>query len=186
MGIWSVDGLDNFKHKDGHSLRLLRLVHYVKNMDKPIGVRYLLADREGGQDLQWGQAYELDSRRLRSLQRLAGTMYIEDQFPMERVGWVEESLRNEGNSAFISARERYPSDEDSDHPEASPVTGSKLDHHVWARIHVHNVGQGDTIVLELADQQLWLVDARLYGQRRRAEFDTWMRNKFPGRIRLVV
>ncbi len=37
---------------------------------------------------------------------------------------------------------------------------------IWIRIHVHHVGQGDTIVLELPDSQLWMVDARFWTRER--------------------
>jgi len=69
----------------------------------------------------------------------------------------------------------------------SNCNGISEDMPAWARIHVHNVGQGDTIVLELPGGQVWIIDAMLWSKPRRDEFNAWMTKKgFHDKVKKVV
>lgn len=183
MSTWSVDGIHNFKSDDGRALQVMRFVHYVDDPAKPCGLRYLIADQGREEELQWGQAYYFDAKQLRSLRQLNQTPYLESQFRLEPAEHIERELRSDGAAAFSRAGDRSRRDGNDDRPNAQPARISSRAPHVWARIHVHNVGQGDTIVLELGDKELWLVDARLFRDKRKAEFDAWMQATFPGKSR---
>ena len=86
---------------------------------------------------------------------------------MEFADDVERDLRYEIQELIQGADESVFSLEDS-------RAFQDLGNGVWARIYIHNVGQGDLIVLELPGNQFWMIDARLWGHSRRDNFDRWM------------
>lgn len=183
MNIWSVDSVEKKIVGRNESRILYRFVHYKDDVGGTPGVRYFVSPLTEKGPLGWGEAYSLP-RSQEEPQREDGTVLLEHPEELEPVPDIEVELRHEGTAAFSAARER--SSEGLDAPEARPIIKEgkppDLDKRpIWAKIYVQNVGQGDTIVLELPENQLWLIDARLWGKSRREQFSRWMKKTFNGR-----
>ena len=195
-GLWSVDhilhGRDmnlsiNDKDFAGY---FIRLVKYKEDMNEPIGIKHIIIE-EGplSEKLSHGNTYLFQSRyfatereanfngRPSSIQRL-----IE---PVETIREINERL-NSTIRSLLSGTDINA--ESSIIEDTRPVSFDKDGLPIWAKIHVHHVGQGDTIVLELPGNQLWMIDARFRPTERRNKFDEWMAEFFPRRKlnRLII
>ncbi len=180
MSIWSVDAIEKVQLDSRRPMILSRFVHYKPEPEGTPGVRYFLSPVEAREFLDWGRAYYLSGDFLQSLRRDGQTMFLER--PGDPLVEVELELRAEVRAAFESRRSERGDERNL--PRASPLRRRDSETTPpWARIHVHNVGQGDTIVVELPDNQVWLVDARLWGERRRRAFEEWMDTELQGRKR---
>jgi competence protein ComEC len=168
-GIWSVDAIA--KIDEG---AILRFVHYVPALRRPPGVRITSVAPHVLDHFDHGFAYTVrdfwhgPGNRQRKLFRIA------EINAFKRNTAVERELISSGHAAFDAA----PVFSMASSPGASPLGGNGV---LWARIHVHHVGQGDTIVLELPNGELWLLDARFWFKKRQLEFEDWMKKRFPGR-----
>jgi beta-lactamase superfamily II metal-dependent hydrolase len=188
MSIWSVDGKTAYNEPPRRGTKetgFCRLVHYVPSDMAPVGVRYLDLLPSQFETLEFGQTLDLSGVR-------GGRVSPDSFIEMQRAGHdspVREKLDSEIRAMLGQARQQGDDIEiarddlfelspssplDEEVPMGNPNTGGSL------RVYVHNVGQGDTIVVE-SPAGLWLIDARLYGKRKRAAFDQWLRKRFPDR-----
>lgn len=185
MGNWSVDGVQKWDGEDGKPLMLYRFVHVMDvdaETDRIPGVRYLLMDVDRQDPPQFGEVVRLDSKVLGDLERGEQTLMLRPGVRLEPMPDVQRELEARVRACFQEAREPTEDDGSSNAGPLLPKPrGGKGKPRAWARIHVHDVGQGDTIVLELPGGKLWLIDARLWGRPRRKLFKEWMRNSFGGR-----
>jgi competence protein ComEC len=57
-----------------------------------------------------------------------------------------------------------------------------------ARIYTFNVGQGDSIILEFENGEIWMIDAFFWGQKKYSFFENWMNSKYrnPRINRLII
>ena len=186
MSDWSVDGIQKVRIGDGRPMQLTRLVHYLEEADHTPGVRYFLEELGRQSAFTFGEAVHLIPEELRNTERIGRTAVLSSRHVFERRADIEDGLRQRAREAFSQSRQRSRRSRNFPNaaqirPSTAPVRGGRSDEPAWARIHVHNVGQGDTIVLELPEDQLWLIDARLWRRSRREAFEGWMGKLFPGR-----
>jgi len=178
-GIWSIDGIHPLEEKNG--VYVVRLVHLNDVEVMTSGVRYVFMHKKQLEEDPWGRCVYLNS-----VQRPQMARDIEDINFDERVildpdlRSVEESLRGEINQLTSAAREAEGGSFDNLTRVSKRTT-------VLAKIHVHNVGQGDTVVIELPGDQYWMIDSRLWGNAHKNEFEKWMK-KFEGKTfsKLIV
>ena len=179
MSIWSVDSIVKpIDQNDRHAI--YRMVHFKEDVEQDSGVRYFASSPGEMELLGWGQAYNISQSVEGELKREKGTILLDGQFEVQRASDVESFLRDEIGSSLGESQSRPG--QLTDEPDALPIEeASRGKDPIWARVHVHRVGQGDTIVLELPGNQLWLIDARLWGTPRRDRFQEWMSDTFNGR-----
>jgi beta-lactamase superfamily II metal-dependent hydrolase len=151
-------------------------------MKSPIGLRYLLVEKDQvGEKINFGNTYFLNKSFTRTVQ----ARFNEQQYPvrlLEEPLSIEEGI-NKGLEANIQSLINKADGNDNINfgaIKAEPISKGP-DYPIWAKIHVHYVGQGDTIVLELPGKQLWMIDAYFRTKYRQKHFDDWMEENFPGK-----
>jgi competence protein ComEC len=191
QGFWTVDDITSVPTISEHlrDQMLLRMVHASDH--GPGGVRYLLAHRdcveirEASSDAQYpkfsyGLAYNLVQRRLSSLVQEINYGSVTARTPVltvehlhdcvQRLHNAETRMREELNG-ILAGLETGPL---SDHSEL-PGDTEYREKPPWAfRVHVINVGQGDTIVLEFPQRRLWIIDAYFWCKSRYDAFRRWL------------
>lgn len=204
-GLWNVDHIMSSKEfislKNETPIKhtLVRLVHYHEDIEKDSGVRYILVDpkfdnAKHNNIVDFGNALHVDNRFL--IGERQEIKFNNKKWDMPILTPSNAELINIepeiGNNLMNRMRDSmgYGLDGgDYSNPDARPVQlGRRGVKHIWAKIYVHNIGQGDTIVLELPGNQLWMIDARFWQNSRRDEFDEWFESKFRKRKlnRLIV
>jgi competence protein ComEC len=195
-GFWSVDhilhgrDMNLFVGSKEFAGYFVRLVKYKEDMNEPIGIKHMLVE-EGplSEKLSHGNTYlftkkstEIETEAnfngwLSPIRRL-----IE---PVETIREINERL-NSTIRSLLSGTDVNA--ESSIIEDIRPVSFDKDGLPIWAKIHVHHVGQGDTIVLELPGNQLWMIDAYFKTTEHRNRFDEWMEVSFPERElnRLII
>lgn len=162
--IWSVDTI---VERDDDVI--VRFIHFVSDMRRAPAVRLASVRREDIGYFSHGYSYAYNRDEWRT-----GPSILEiDPRLFERNRTAEDELNASGREAFGKALALSMTDDEA----AAPLeqSGSNA---VWARVHVHNVGQGDTIVVELPNDELWLVDACFCTKRRQSEFEQWLARHF--------
>lgn len=156
-GIWSVDAIHTLAKAPEHLAwvhepRLVRMVHYTRHLTNPVGIRHLLvpeeliADGDGPSRLDFGRAFKPSWARLRDQNQGVYLLTPDNLGALPESGGVEADLKATIDGAF----------DESGVVEGGDLPGPFLGPLV---IHVLNVGQGDTILLELPNGKFWLVDA---------------------------
>lgn len=159
-GAWSVDAIQGL-HTDkelGQVFRV-RLVHFQEDPDRGIGTRNLLVtkdivDRHGlrvgrtENHLSFGRAFRPDWRKLRDPNRAVWRLTNEGLGAMPRDKGVEEELGRAIRIPLEAAEEARGGDNGLRHGADERMI-----------IHVLDVGQGDTILLQFPGDKFWMVDA---------------------------
>jgi competence protein ComEC len=198
-GFWTVDDIvfgDTIRHDlAGHAL--LRMVHASE--DGPGGIRYLLAQRDcveirhpSAKDenpkFSYGLAYHLSPGPLSDSVEEINYGIVTARTPvvtMENLGAcvqrrhdAEHQLSTDLHEILAGLGETQP----PEGPELPPETGGARNSRWSIRIHVGNVGQGDTIVLEFPGPRLWIIDAYFWSRSRYDEFRGWLNRKRRGHV----
>lgn len=184
-GLWSVDHIIPAKDcvvmrgKEPYPGYVVRLVKYKRNIEERVGFRYLLVDKDlYPEKIDFGNTYYINKDIIETIE----VTFNDDKYrirhliePLQSDTLINEALDTQIQNYFsqIQGPDSFSFTEE----DANPLTESNK-HRVWARVYIHYVGQGDTIVLELPDKQIWMVDAFLWRQDRRERFDEWMLKKF--------
>jgi competence protein ComEC len=196
-GLWSVDHIIPSSYHLVSAARkrypadgsIVRLVNYKKDPDSSLGIRYLLIPKNQPPSIiDFGNTYFISKNMTETVDiELNGIQYRIRQLrePIETIEDINKTLFSAIQSLLGEAQASGSPDFSDD--DARPI-GQRGDRWIWARIHVHYVGQGDTIVLELPNNQLWMIDARFWTRKRRNAFDQWMDQNFKGRRlnRLII
>ncbi|NCC60082.1 MAG: MBL fold metallo-hydrolase [Verrucomicrobiae bacterium] len=178
MSKWSIDGIHSFEPEPQQDCSaIVRLAHANALESPSSGIRYVglsnkLKDSDLSEEYRWGRCIEVNWKQLRRNVLLRNLPILEPESDVEFHDDKEESIRG-GIEQILAAI-------DGNMFSQEQVSGEPLSCEVWAKVHVHNVGQGDTIVLELPDNQYWMIDARLWRESRRDEFKKWMK-RFEGK-----
>lgn len=195
-GLWSVDHIVPakdcviFQGKDRYKGSLLRLVNYKEDVKAKIGHRYLLANEEYAVKFRHGHTYFFAKNSTETIDvTFNGYLYPTRSLinPVEVDDQVTNFLAGTINDYLSQARES--DDFRVNRPNADKLPPIKKGgKRPWARVYIHHVGQGDTIVLELPDNQLWMIDARFWRNERRDKFDEWWEERFGNRRldRLII
>jgi len=175
-GLWTID--DYVKSSDKESV--LRLIRYHEN--KPGGMRYLRCDNNcidfngimkgdiNYRMLGTGRIFRLESKLFKHFGRKISQDYLEKNQPDIL---LEISLRKKMQD-LLNTSEKISNDEMK---KLISSTG-KL------KIHILDVGQGDTIVLENADNnEVILIDTFLNNQNAYNEFENIIGGK---KIRAII
>ncbi len=192
--IWSIDHILHGKDMnltignekfDGY---FIRLVKYKEDMDESIGIRHMLV-REGllSEKLSQGNTYLFPKRNI-EVEREASFNGQPSPIRLLIEPVVIRTDINERLDSVIRSLLSVPGvNTESSIEDTGPVS-EENGSHIWAKIHVHYVGQGDTVVLELPGNQLWMIDARFWATERRNVFDKWMAELYPRRKlnRLII
>ncbi len=197
-GLWSVDLIVEakdcwiFQGKEPFDGFLVRLIKYKDDVEARCGIRYMLIDRKlYPKYVDFGNTYYLPGAFFQQNKEEVTFNAIPKDItrlgaPIDTISSVNALLKEQIQTFFTGSQQ---SDDASSlsNPNVSPLVKAKKEH-VWARIHVHHVGQGDTIILELPKKQLWMIDARFWTNKRRDIFDEWMQGHFKGRhlTRLII
>lgn len=204
-GLWNVDHImppkDFISSTNEKPIKysLVRLVHYHNDIEKDSGVRYILVDPKLEKPkynniIDFGNALYIDNRFLITERKEIAFNNKKWNMPIltpDNIVLIDinPEIRNRlMDHMRDSMSDSADAGEYSD-PNAVPVQAKRKDaKNIWAKIYVHNIGQGDTIVLELPNNQLWMIDARFWQNSRRDEFDRWFKRKFRNRKlnRLIV
>ena len=184
-GIWSVDHImpakdcGIFVGKEPYSGYLVRLVKYKGDIEENVGVKYLLIDEDlYPEKINFGNAYYIHKGVMETII----VTFNGDEYPIYHI--VEPPEANTSVDEIMDKNiQEYlgeTSGHDNSHEGSSDAKHLSIDRgrEIWASIYVHRVGQGDTIVLELPNNQIWMVDAYFWSQDRRNRFDRWMLKKF--------
>lgn len=177
MGTWSIDAIAPSLRNEDYSV--LRIVKYHEDNDTNPGIRYIAINARQEQPFLWGEAYDFPTNMLRGTNTTEGLLFLDMPGELRRQIAVEERLHSSGLQVF--QQYKMLTTEMDTTVDATGFPERNGEPACWAKIHVHNVGQGDTIVLELPNDQIWLIDARLWGNIRRQEFTDWMDRRFHGR-----
>jgi competence protein ComEC len=192
--IWTVDSIhpiDQEMARECEPGHLVRLVHLVP--DAPGGIRYLFTqsrhiavgdDRRSVQDtrLWYGRAFELDRRRLGELARNVSlpvgpvrlsALRADLSGVVSRRADVEETLRKE-IAGYIEQAPTLPEREDIPFKSQGRTSAEKRG---TVRVHILDVGQGDTILVELPGGNVWLVDAYFWTKTAYSAFCRWLRDE---------
>jgi len=203
--FWSVDQIISGDQVDLEDRRssLVRFVHLTE--EGPGGIRYFyvgdecLAGGEGRatrgfsfQQFHYGRVYEFDEGGIRGT-RQPKRMGVSREFvPVirrreltdyaRRNLSVEDEIRAEINGFFDESagmetlrRRARPKRGRGGPPRRKPSP---------AKVIVFNAGQGDTILVELPDEALWLIDAYFWRDKKYDDFARWIREKYGARKRL--
>lgn len=194
-GCWSVDHIMPAKDCrisiDGKSFDgyLVRLIKYKKDPEQSVGLRYMLIKRDlYPKQIDFGNTYYLPKH---VTERVSATFngLQHNTLLLTKAVEIETSIKDSLSSSIQSYFDEANSRESASFTNVNAAPLSKDDNRrIWTRIHVHHVSQGDTIVLELPDSQLWMVDARFWTRERRDLFDQWMQERFGNRglNRLII
>ncbi len=184
-GLWSVDHIIPakdcmvFRGKEPYSGYVVRLVKYKEDVEKNVGLRYVLIDKDlYPEKIDFGNTYYIPKDITDKISvTFSGVEYSIRHLvdPVETASSVNESIDNKIQKCLNRGLEN--DNPDKGNRNAKYLTKDK-GRKVWVRIHIHHVGQGDTIVIELPDNQIWMVDARFWRKDRREDFDNWMLSKF--------
>ena len=175
MSIWNIDSISKLSEQK----TLLRVVKYHESVDIAPGELYFIIPSTNRTFVDWGEAYEIPVSAIRSARRPGQTPFFSDGFNFNRREDVKNDLLKFLNDNILASEQATVDDIDRD--VFQPLGRADSTSWIWAKIHVHNVGQGDTIVLELPGDQIWIIDCYLRSQRRRDEFNNWLTSFFPGR-----
>jgi len=181
-GIWSVDHIvcaedcPVFIDNQSFSGYLMRLIKYKKNPTDKVGLKYLLVGKDLHLKIRVGNTYYFPETvyevRPATINRIEHKIWYLTAVPDKAVE-VRDILTTSIQLFFNEAENHESSGFTKENAHPLSVTDKRK---IWARIHVLHVGQGDTIVLELPDNQLWMIDARFWPKERLRLFDDWMRD----------
>lgn len=185
---WAVDHLiptkecGAFVDKEPYDGYMVRMLSCNDILQKHSALRYLLIDKKMYPKVfDFGNIFKLQRGFFSEKTKVSigpqSFQMTKAIGPLESNSDLEQLLRRD----VASHLERAAIWEGISNDDAAQPIGTWYSHDLWARIHVQEVGQGDTIIIELPNQQLWMVDARLWGEKRRKIFDRWMKDHFSGR-----
>jgi beta-lactamase superfamily II metal-dependent hydrolase len=166
---------------------LLRLVKFKSDVRENVGLTYVLISKEMYDDnnIEVGRTYRIT----REMTERGLATFADIEFRVARltnIGVSQTAVEEHLTSTIkrLVAAAKANTMREYTNGEARPLKALKRKKR-WARVHIHNVGQGDTIVLELPGDQIWMVDARFWRRDRRNDFDEWMRS-FGQKINRVI
>jgi competence protein ComEC len=178
--LWSVDNITPtvgamvFVDKKPYSGYIVRLVKYKENIEENIGFRYILTNKEVYPfKINFGNTYYFS----KDITKVIPVTFSSSEYsirhliePPEIASEVDESLKNR-------IRAHIDKNIINSVVDAKCLSEEK-GQRIWTRIYIHYVGQGDTSILELPNDQIWMIDARLWNKNIRNQFDKWMLKKF--------
>ena len=199
QGFWTVDDITPGKAINERLAEqmLLRMVH--ASHDRPGGIRYLLVHRDcvdirhtladdQSPKFSYGLAYNLVHQQLSESVEEINYGTVTARTPVvtvenlsrcvERRYDAERQLRTDLAEILTGLEEIRPPERGERSPEIE--RGRKPS---WSiRIHVVNVGQGDTIILEFPGRRLWIIDAYFWSKSRYDGFREWLDETLPGHV----
>jgi len=158
-GIWSIDGMARLpRPRVGPGQYLIRAVHYTPELERPIGTCHFTAD---GQmvDLEGG-TQDLGDRRLgfgRAFNINWPSLRHRPNYRLHFDGGIDQEIFRRHDIEASLGQSILPRLEEAAGRIRNDVPFEADSERV--KIHVLNVGQGDTILLELSKGLFWLVDA---------------------------
>ncbi len=173
MSTWSIDSITKKQYTPPESI--VRFIRYHPNEDttnsdeeppkdfKSPRARYLTISHNN-ETLECGQSYTIDNNAFKS----KVTVEFNESTFIRNID-TEKALEEE----YIRQRNLGSELTSIVKPEATPLADYDTVAQVWARLYVHNVGQGDTIVLELPDNNIWIIDAWFWGNKSYDNFKRW-------------
>jgi competence protein ComEC len=193
--LWTVDNIISsqkcniFKDDKPFMGFLVHLVKYKENIEENIGHRYIIIDEDLFPDkINFGNTYYISN----DITKVIPVKFSEIEYPIRylieppyRTSMLDERIKNSINICI--SRNINNENIIKSKPEIKYLSKTKKQK-IWARIFIHDVGQGDTIILELPNNQIWMIDARFLREKRKVQFDEWMHKKLNKRKlnRLII
>jgi len=189
--VWSIDditpnGMLPIKDRD---LFLIKLVHLNANISA--GIRYLLV-RDGLIDiknnsaskLSFGQSYSFDEDALKSFISSYKFGPNKKKIPILRgdtIGGyvyrrkdIEADLQDKIEYYYKRAKVNIMKPEQD--PRIPKIRNKGIQPR--SKLFIFNVGQGDTILLELQGGELWLIDAYFWRKETYDSFKRWIKERY--------
>lgn len=176
MFTWCIDSIT--KIPDSHNTSLVRFIKYKKytvdttnpneespqNLKSP-GARYYKISHQDT-TLECGQAYRINIHTHQAEETVIfdGNTFVRDI-----------DTENELAAEFLMQQELASELIPINNPTAESLDDYDTVAPAWSRVYVHNVGQGDTIVVELPDNNIWIIDAWFWKNESYERFKTWYR-----------
>lgn len=189
--FWSIDSIypyeeAPFKEKNA----LIRLVH-VTDYISP-GIRKIVVDRELLKSvdklIDFGRVFDLRRDAIEKFYKpviFQGRKYHLPHFNEENISFLKDKQNEQLENELKVEIKLHLSHVRRTVNERNFVVDSRVKKtreldDIKAKIFVFNVGQGDTILLELPNNELWMIDAYFMGQSRFSYecFKKWMKRKY--------
>lgn len=204
--IWAIDAIHPVyqDHQCNENLSMLRMVHHTD--DRPGGFRYFLSDTSFVQKtpthqgqakndlLDFGQSFSFESGAVHELVETIRLGDFDRRVPIIRTDRARNVLKREIETEGVLEKEIR------EYLTTAPTALSSMQKVTYERkiplglrppiatIAVFNVGQGDTILIEYENGEIWLVDAYFWHEARYRAFEAWMDSRYthPRIDRLIV
>lgn len=195
---WSVDDIlvkGQFVYRD-QEFSLVRVVHVADH--ERTGIRYLLAANDcvdireyqatdESLKLSYGLSYSFDNAALRAAVGVVRLGGVTRRIPVLTMRNMAACLRRrvDVEGALLSDIALATGNARTIAATSAPESGSHgtTRRHLPAVVTVFDVGQGDTILVQLPGDILWLIDAYFWSASRYARFKRLMKSRF-GSLRL--
>lgn len=168
MSAWSVDGIE--KILGDAPRQIVRLIKFHDGVGRMPGRRFLEVPVGDEELLFWGRTYNISQDLFENPQ---GVLPSPDTIVRNELA---ESVLQQSIGGMLESSSVI-SEEGQDDMDAGRVPRGGDASDAWVKVHVFNVGQGDTIVVELPGERLWLVDCFLRGENK-YRFKCWMDCRF--------